>query len=395
MRFLALLPLVFALHGATLTPERKQSNLNSFEYVWTTIRDKHWDKSLDGAEWKAVHDELQPKMEQAESMEAARRVLNEMIGRLHLTHFGVLPGDVYSELHGGAEGMDVRIINGRAILVRGKHQGWEVEGVQEAIAKVEKLYEHSTMRELMVSRAVAAWAGAHEVTLSNGHGERVTPELSEFAQHGEPTTFGNLPTQYVWSESRHIGNAGYFAFNMFFDPGRLIPALAASVGECGKCTGFVIDLRGNPGGIGAMAMGMAGFFIQQQGELLGTMQMRDNALKFAINPRVPAFTQKLAVLVDGLSASTSEIFAGGLQDLKRARVFGSPTAGAALPSVIERLPNGDAFQYAIANYVSQSGAVLEGKGVKPDVEVRPNRASLLAGKDDVLESALQWIKRPL
>ncbi len=394
MRLFALLPLALTIYGATLTPGRKQSNIDSFEYVWTTIRDKHWDKSLDGAEWKAIHDELQPKMEQAGSMEAARRVLNEMIGRLHLTHFGVMPGEVYSELHGGAEGMDVRMIDGRAILVRGKHRGWEVEGVHDTVAKVDKIYEHSTMRELMVSRAIAAWAGAHDVMLSDGHGQSAEPEPSEFASHGEPTTFGNLPTQYVWSEFRQIGNAGYFAFNMFLDPGRLIPALAEGVGECGKCTGFVIDLRGNPGGIGAMAMGMAGFFIQKQGELLGTMQTRDNALKFAINPRVPAFTGKLAVLVDGLSASTSEIFAGGLRDLKRARVFGSPTAGAALPSVIERLPNGDAFQYAIANYVSQGGAVLEGKGVKPDVEIKPIRASLLSGKDDVLESALQWIERP-
>jgi len=181
---------------------------------------------------------------------------------------------------------------------------------------------------------------------------------------------------------------------MFLDPGRLIPALAAAVDECAHCSGFAIDLRGNPGGIGAMAMGMAGFFIQDQGELLGTMQLRDSALKFAINPRTPQFKGKLAVLVDGLSASTSEIFASGLQDLKRARVFGSRTAGAALPSVIERLPNGDAFQYAIANYVSKNGGVLEGKGVTPDVEVRPRRESLLQGKDDALDRALQWLKQP-
>ncbi len=393
MRLLALLPLAFTLFGATLTPEQKKSNLDSFEYVWTTIRDKHWDKTLDGPEWKTAHDELLPKIEKATSMEAARQVLNEMIGRLHLTHFGVIPGDLYSELHGGSEAMDVRIIGGRAILVRGKHQGWEVEGVQETNARVDKLYEHSTMRELMVSRAIATWAGTHQVTLSDGHGGINKPDAGEFSPHGEPTTFGNLPIQYVWTESKQLGTAGYFAFNMFLDPGRLIPALASSVAECKACSGFVIDLRGNPGGIGAMAMGMAGFFIQKPGELLGTMKMRDNALKFAINPRVPSFTGKLAVLVDGLSASTSEIFAGGLQDLGRARIFGSPTAGAALPSVIERLPNGDAFQYAIANYISQSGAVLEGKGVKPDVEVRPRRESLLQGKDDTLERALQWVQR--
>ena len=74
----------------------------------------------------------------------------------------------------------------------------------------------------------------------------------------------------------------------------------------------------------------------------------------------------LAILVDGCSASTSEIFAGGLQDVKRARVFGTHTAGAALPSVISKLPNGDGFQYAIANYISVGGKPLEGIGVTPD-----------------------------
>ena len=394
MRLTSLLLLTSLVCGAALTPDQTKNNILSFEYVWTTIRDKHWDKSLDGDTWKFVHDEFRPQVEHAESMEAARKVLNAMIAKLHLTHFGVIPGDVYSELHGGAEAMDVRLIEGRAILVSGKHRGWEVEGVTDAIVKVNKAYEHSTMRELMASRAIASAAGERKVTLSDGRGHQAASEPEEFAPHGEPATFGNLPTQYVWTESRKVGTVGYFAFNMFLDPGRLIPALAAAVDECAHCSGFAIDLRGNPGGIGAMAMGMAGFFIQDQGELLGTMQLRDSALKFAINPRTPQFKGKLAVLVDGLSASTSEIFASGLQDLKRARVFGSRTAGAALPSLIERLPNGDAFQYAIANYVSKNGGVLEGKGVTPDVEVRPRRESLLQGKDDALDRALQWLQQP-
>ena len=385
--------LTSALCGATLTPEQKSLNLQSFEYVWTTIRDKHWDKSLDGPDWKAAHDRLIPKLEQAESMEAARKVFAELIGTLHLTHFGIVPGDVYSAMHGGAEAMNVRLIDSKPILVSGEHAGWEVQGVAEIVAKVSKLYEHSSMRELMESRAVASAAGEREITLADGHGHQVTPEPGEFSPHGEPTVFGNLPTQYVWTESRKIGAAGYFAFNMFLDPGRLIPALSSAVDSCKQCSGFIIDLRGNPGGIGAMAMGMAGFFVQQPGEVLGTMQLRDSALKFAINPRQPQFAGKLAVLVDGLSASTSEIFAGGLQDLKRARIFGSQTAGAALPSVIERLPNGDAFQYAIANYTSTGGQVLEGKGVTPDVEVRRKRESLLHGRDDGLESALKWIQQ--
>ena len=66
-------------------------------------------------------------------------------------------------------------------------------------------------------------------------------------------------------------------------------------------------------------------------------------------------------------------------------------AGAALPSFIEKLPNGDGFQCATANYISQGGKPLEGLGVIPDVEAPPSRALLLEGRDAAIESAIHWI----
>jgi carboxyl-terminal processing protease len=77
--------------------------------------------------------------------------------------------------------------------------------------------------------------------------------------------------------------------------------------------------------------------------------------------------------------------------MHRGRIFGSRTAGAALPSIIEKLPNGDSFQYAVANYISHGGQPLEGIGVIPDEEVRLTRPGLLEGHDAVLDAALDWI----
>jgi carboxyl-terminal processing protease len=109
-------------------------------------------------------------------------------------------------------------------------------------------------------------------------------------------------------------------------------------------------------------------------------------------PRPAPFRGPLAILVDGCSASTAEILAAGMQDLKRARVFGMRSAGAALPSVFERLPNGDGFQYAIANYISEGGKQLEGAGVIPDEIAGPSRRELLEGRDPALDRALAWIE---
>jgi carboxyl-terminal processing protease len=179
---------------------------------------------------------------------------------------------------------------------------------------------------------------------------------------------------------------------MFMDPSAVGARFADAVQSCKACDGFIIDIRGNPGGIGGMAMGMAGWFISEPNKRLGVMKTRDTEVKFVILPRPETFDGPLAILVDEGSASTSEIFAGGMKDLGRARIFGTRTAGAALPSVFERLPNGDGFQYAIANYISEGGKPLEANGVVPDVEVKLTREALLAGHDPAREAAVDWIK---
>ena len=182
------------------------------------------------------------------------------------------------------------------------------------------------------------------------------------------------------------------AFNFFFDPARIMAIYNKVISDHLDARGFIVDMRGNPGGLGAMAMGMSSWFVSEKGQELGTMYTRQSKLRFAISPRGQSYQGPVALLVDGMSASTTEIMSGGLKDIKRARVFGMPTAGAALPSVVERLPNGSGFQYAFANYISNGGEVLEGNGVIPNERIELTRSSLLEGRDLVMEAAIRWIE---
>src|SRR5690348_15177714 len=81
-----------------LTPSQRQLNIDSFEHVWKAVRDNHWDPKMGGVDWQAVHDELRPKIEAAKTMDDARQIMDDMLGRLHQTHYGVFPGDVYREM---------------------------------------------------------------------------------------------------------------------------------------------------------------------------------------------------------------------------------------------------------------------------------------------------------
>ncbi len=413
--FLSLLPLTGA---APLTPSRRKLDIDSFEFVWKRIQDRYWDpEQLEGKHgglnWQAVHDELLPKMQSAANESEALGVLENMIGRLHLTHFAIIPNEVYSDLDEpsggeGITGLDVRVVDGKPLVTSvasgvDARPGWEIVRIDQrklapVLDRVARMYERATIRDMMLVRAVTARLDGPvgvpvEIEFLDGENRLLKRRVVRVRPRGEVTRLGLMPAASVWYESRKLpGDIGYFTFNLFLDPGRLMPAFEEAVKTCARCAGIIVDVRGNPGGLGVMSMGMAGFFIERTDQQLGTMYMRNLPIKFVINPRQPLYKGPLAILVDGLSASTSEIFAGGLKDLGRARIFGTRTAGAALPSVIEKLPNGDAFQYAQANYLSDGGKALEGAGLQPDVQVENRREDLLAGHDRVSEAAVEWIQ---
>jgi carboxyl-terminal processing protease len=414
--------LVFSAAAAdrySLTPGERQLNVNSFQYVWETVRDKHWDPKLGGLNWQAVHDELLPKVEKAGSMEKAREVMTAMLERLKQSHFNIVPADLYKEVESpgsrdGNPGIDVRVIESKAYVSsidpdspaarRSIKPGWQIvrvdgKEVLPAIRKIQEGFSKSTLLDIMLTRSVTSRlygkvGKAVTIDLLDEKDQSVGLELDRAKPRGIMAQLGYLPPMFFWVEGKKIKpNIGYVRFDMFFEPETLIKTVEEIVKSCGDCGGFVIDLRGNPGGIGGLAMGVAGWFIDKPDQVLGTMYMRDTTMKFAVFPRIDAFRGPLAILVDGCSGSTSEIFAGGLKDLKRARIFGTRTAGAALPSVFEKLPNNDGFQYAIANYVSQGGKPLEGIGVTPDEVVPLTRQALLAGKDAPLDAAVAWIEQ--
>src|SRR5271156_4861578 len=80
------------------SPPARRLNIDTFEHVWTTIRDKHWEKNPGGLDWQAIHAEFRPRVENAKNIDEVRAILGEMLGRLHQTHFGIFPTGVYQAI---------------------------------------------------------------------------------------------------------------------------------------------------------------------------------------------------------------------------------------------------------------------------------------------------------
>jgi carboxyl-terminal processing protease len=131
------------------------------------------------------------------------------------------------------------------------------------------------------------------------------------------------------------------------------------------------------------------------------MHTRQADLELRVNPRrstpdgrsVTPYGGPVAILVDEVTASASECFAGSVQGLGRARVFGRRTMGQALPAATRQLPSGDILMHVLGDFVTPAGVRLEGRGVVPDEIVPLAIDALRSGRDPDLDAALAWIDR--
>ena len=392
----------------------------TFEIVWRTVKEKHFDPAMGGVDWDKAHETYAPRVAAVKSDRELYPLLQEMLGLLRQSHFNIIPPESLTpedqnEPFGGGVGIDLRLVGGAAMITRvepdsnasraGLRPGFLIKQVgdrpvEEIIAAFAKSAERAEIKNIHMTHSVLAATGGEPgapvkiIYLDDKNQPRETTLTREKLKGELSPRFGYFPPQYTEFETKRIVNGagyiGYIRFNIFTSP--VIEKLKAAISGFGDADGMIFDLRGNPGGIGGIAMAIAGRICGEQGSL-GVMKMRSGELKFAFFPQENRYAGPVAVLINGMSASTSEIFSSGVQEIGRAVIVGERSAGAALPSYIQKLPTGALFQFAVADFKTPKGVLIEGRGVIPDVEARYDRASLLAGRDAQLEAAVEQIRK--
>jgi carboxyl-terminal processing protease len=137
----------------------------------------------------------------------------------------------------------------------------------------------------------------------------------------------------------------------------------------GNLKGMVLDLRNNPGGVLDAAVAVSDAFLTS-GQIVSTKGRIDRADQgFSATPNDALGGAPLVVLVNGGSASASEIVAGALQDQGRAVIMGRTTFGKGSVQNVLPLPEGAALKLTTARYYTPSGRSIQAEGIKPDVEV--------------------------
>jgi carboxyl-terminal processing protease len=436
-------PAVAAAPPAAAASAEAVRRRESFDIVWRTVKENHFDPKFGGVDWEAVRAEFAPRAAEARTDRELHTLLQQMLNRLGRSHFNIIPpeaipstpgeeelqeGEGEGGAHAGEEprrkgslraaeqltygiGIDLRVVGGVALVTRveagspaaraGLRTGHVLRSIDgrplsEILSTLRLLsvYEPSARNQIPAEIIVGFVNGppgtSVRLTYLDGRNRVRRVAVPRERLKGELVPlFQTLPAQFVEFESARLrGRIGYVRFNLFAAP--VLDKFCAALRSMQDAPGLVLDLRGNRGGLLGLVYGLGGL-LETRPVSFGVMRTRAGWHDLAVVPQKNGYRGQLVVLIDAETQSAAEIFAGGVQSSGRAVVVGQRSAGATLPSAAKELPTGAILQYAFADFVGGDGSVIEGSGVVPNLSVKLTRRQLLAGRDPQLEAALDAI----
>ncbi len=188
------------------------------------------------------------------------------------------------------------------------------------------------------------------------------------------------------------GDIGYIRVTSFTEqttPG-VLDAVEKLKKEAGnKLKGYIIDLRNNPGGLLDQAIAMSDAFLDK-GEIVSVKARKnDEVQRWNAKPGDVANGLPIVILMNGGSASASEIVAGALQDHRRAIVLGTRSFGKGSVQTIMQVTGGGAIRLTTALYFTPSGRSIQKEGIKPDIEVEPAKIENIQQRSSFREENLR------
>jgi carboxyl-terminal processing protease len=390
----------------------------SFDTVWQTVYEYHYDTTFGGLDWREIHDRYYELAAAAEDDEALIALMNQMLLELKLSHYAVFrmedKASSGSPLVSSASiGIDLRLFENEALITAldpdfpaaqaGMKLGYQIKSlngksvqqiVSDAAAKhiphFNERYKISSMCDEVVSYCYGQPGDTVVVSYEDATGVCHDEVLQMKERSGGIKIAENFPTVFVdFKADRLSEKIGYINFNAVLPP--VDSLFLAAIDAMSDIRGLIIDIRGNPGGMHEIGETIASKLIDKR-TLFSVFKYRDSTVQVSLEPDPPVFEGPIAILIDVMNGSASERFSACMQSIGRAKIIGEWSPGSVGPSDIKELPNGASFMYLVAQSLTPDGSVLEGYGVIPDIIVPLDRMALLKGVDTQIERAIAYIE---
>lgn len=406
---------LFVFVAPSIAKNLTAENLESFDLVWQTVNKIHFDPTFGGIDWKAMHDRYRPQIVLSIGIEEFNRITNQMLFELRLSHLLVatettLKTYVPTLFSEGTVGIDVRWMQNKAVITKIKpgfpaqatsmKPGYEItriddRDVKEIVRRAEVLppYNVRNRRGGISNYLLGHINGPPDTSVSISYldeNSRLKEAVIIRQSRGAGKVISDaMPPMFIEFESRRLkNNIGYIWFNHFADP--VDKSFLNALETMRDTHGLIFDVRSNPGGYFRVLDTIIEQLITVKTPLY-KLRFRHNTVERILKPSKTPYQKPVVVLIDVTSTSCSEHFAACLQAIGRAVIVGERSPGYLLGAKWIKLPNGLSFMHSFLQPIPYGGRIVEGNGVKPDIEIGLNRNGLLKGRDTQLEAAMAHI----
>src|ERR1700676_4411235 len=382
-----------------------------FEKVWKEIRDHYYDSKFNGVDWNDVHQHYLPLVDTVENDQEFYVLMSQMTSELHDAHTRFNSPQQWRNFQrqqGITVGFNVDDMDGKTVVTSvipgsnaaraGIEPGMEVltvDGtpVAERIAEIRKKRLPSSSeratRWFIYNRVFAGPPDTQvKLALRRNNGLTLEVAITRQLHSAEPEVITHvLPS----------GNV-YIRFDGFQHP--VTKEFKQALQKFHQAPGLIVDLRRNGGGDLAVLLPIAGYFFGKKTLFAKDSTRTGKPLSSYVGlfklplqlyvgkPGDQIYSGPVAVLVDAHSASSSEVFAAGMQDTGRAQIIGSQSCGCVLGIARPRvMKGGGVLEMSEVLWFSPKGRRLEGTGIIPDQLVMPTMFDLQRGRDAVLAAA--------
>lgn len=376
---------IFFEHSAIINSEDliSKENVSSeelFNRAWYVIRGNYYESSLNRQDWKRWKKRYKGKIKTDEDANVA---INTILASLDDPYSRYLNKKSYAEQNTSIDskifgiGVNITSVAGKIYVVS------VIEGTPAEVAKLKPqdliLEVNGKDVKGMDISDVATLVRGLEGTYVNLTILRDKQKITKKIKRSE------IKIKTVKSSVDKKNDVGYIQVLSFI--GATTPEeFVDAIDKTQQTKGLIIDLRGNSGGLLPNAVFMANLFIPR-GNIVSIVGRNGYEKKIYAQKSDLEIDKPVVILVDGGSASASEIFSGALKDYHKAKLIGTRTFGKGMVQKIIPMPNQTGLNLTIAKYLTPSGNDINKKGITPDINVEFSKDDLLHSNDIQLKKA--------
>lgn len=347
------------------------------------------DLALFNEAWKMLEEQFYGDLPQGEEVTyAAIRGVVESLGDKHTTFLTPKQAEMFnSDIQGQFEGIGARVDTAEEGGVEIKYlfadQPAQKAGIE--VGDVIVTVDGQDVTEMDLNDAISLIRGPRdtEVLLGIRRGNEPVLEIK--------VTRARIEIPVVETKTLADGKVEYIALSEFSSvaPKRLAEALKTAVSR--KPMGIILDLRGNPGGLLDASVQIGSYFVPEGNILIERFKDQPEQ-DYARQGRFLLGDIPLAVLVDGGSASASEIVAGVIQDAGTGKLIGETTYGKGSVQLPNALSDGSQLRVTIARWFTPKDRAIHETGLTPDIETLPlTKEDIAANRDPQLDRAVEYL----